>query len=149
MVSVALKRRTSPADRAKQWLEWLAETPRHILMAAVMADIADETSALTRFMDDEGMDVAGISAAIGSFLARCNELFGTAEKCLTTVGYTKTILDDLQECCVIVNRVSPRSAHLRIVSSRWRDLAAIFANQNLWGDALVVSRTGPLDLGGR
>jgi hypothetical protein len=100
MVVVALKRQSSPADRAKAWLEWLAATPRHILMTAMLADIADETSGLTRFMDEETLDVAGISAAIGSFLARCNELFGTARQCLTTVGYTMTLLADLKEFCL-------------------------------------------------
>ena len=53
MVQLAVGTNNVQKKRARQWLEWIAETPRHILLAGMMADAADEASALTRYADSE------------------------------------------------------------------------------------------------
>ena len=92
MVRLAVQRTDTVGSRAREWLEWLA-TPRHVLMAAMLADIADEAMMLTRFCDAEDMDVACVSSQILAFLARVTDLFGERARCLDTVGHTQSLID--------------------------------------------------------
>lgn len=97
MVNVGVERSDAQGARARAWLEWVSESPRHMLTAAMLADAADEASALLRFCDNESMDVAMLSDQITLFLHRANVLFGDRRECLTQVGYTKYCLDMLSE----------------------------------------------------
>ena len=56
------------ADRAKCWLRWV--NTERCLMAAMLADAADQALALTRFMDQECVDPATVHAEIHSFDSR-------------------------------------------------------------------------------
>ena len=101
MVRLATDRQDDSAgQRAKDWLTWVAQTPRLPMPAAMLADAADEGMAITRYCDNEGMDPASLSTQILSFLNRVNSLFGVAERCLHVVGYTRTMLEDLRQSLV-------------------------------------------------
>eukprot|EP00959_Pyramimonas_sp_CCMP1952_P252475 5275216-Pyramimonas_sp.AAC.1 len=97
LVRVAVSRSDFQGKRAKEFLEWIAASPKHLLMTGMMADAADEAIILTRFCDSEAMDVAGMSSQIELFLVRCEALFGEKRQCLHVVGYAKTVLSMLQE----------------------------------------------------
>eukprot|EP00959_Pyramimonas_sp_CCMP1952_P100511 2102691-Pyramimonas_sp.AAC.1 len=81
MVQVANAKRDKQGNRAMEWLTWVSESPRHILLVAMLADASDEASALTRFADVESMDVACLADHVLSFLDRSNALFGTDRLC--------------------------------------------------------------------
>eukprot|EP00969_Alexandrium_andersonii_P102668 4531562-Alexandrium_andersonii.AAC.1 len=100
MVRLATDCQDRAGQRAKGWLTWVAQTPRRPLLAAMLADAADEGMALTRYCDNEGMDPASLSTQILSFLNRVNSLFGASERCLHAVGYTRTMLEDLRQSLV-------------------------------------------------
>ena len=42
MMELAVERMDGAAKSAREWLTWLAATPRNILLGAMMADAADE-----------------------------------------------------------------------------------------------------------
>ncbi len=90
--------------RAKRWLAWVAATPRRVLLAAMLADAADEASAMIRFCDTEQLDAARVSRHVVDFLGRVNALFGARALCRTEVGYTNIILKFLREPFVWVLR---------------------------------------------
>jgi len=96
MVRLANERHDEPAQRARTWLRFIAETPRHAVMLAMLADAADEGMSLTRFCDSEGMDVAALSGRIANFLDRVTNLFGPRQRCLSDMGYTRVMLEQLQ-----------------------------------------------------
>ena len=104
MLQVAVERADTSGATAREWLEWLAATPRHILLAAMMADAADECMLLLRFCDNEAMDVTALCDQISSFLARVNGLFGAGAECLVRVGYTRLLLEQLKAPLVWVMR---------------------------------------------
>ena len=109
MVRVANERQGEPAQRARSWLHFIAESPRHAVMTAMLADAADEGMGLTRFCDAESMDVAALSSHIAKFLDRVTNLFGPHRRCLSAVGYTRIMLEQLQEPIVWVVGDRPQS----------------------------------------
>ena len=56
------------------------ETPRHILVCAMLADAADECMALIRFVDQEHFDVSFLSDNVADFMERVVQLFGEESK---------------------------------------------------------------------
>lgn len=102
MVKVAIGRNDAQGGRARGWLEWLSA--RNVLMAAMLADAADEASALLRFCDDEQMDSAKLNSHIYTFLRRVTDLFGEKQLCLQCPGYTTYCLEYLQQPLVWVVR---------------------------------------------
>eukprot|EP00959_Pyramimonas_sp_CCMP1952_P194060 4058118-Pyramimonas_sp.AAC.1 len=86
MLRVACKRAGKPAQRAKQWLTWVAQSPQHTFMRALLADAADESMLAMRSFDTETFDVSAIASHIHVFLVRICELFGPARKALAPPG---------------------------------------------------------------
>ena len=76
--------------RAGSWLQWLST--EKCLMAAMMADAADQAMLLTRVLDNEDMDPAALNAEVNAFVTTIETLFGEQRKCLTLVGYTQAML---------------------------------------------------------
>ncbi|CAK0832394.1 unnamed protein product, partial [Prorocentrum cordatum] len=68
MLRVACKRAGKPAQRAKQWLTWVAQSPQHTFMRALLADAADESMLVIRSFDTETFDVSAIASHIRVFL---------------------------------------------------------------------------------
>ncbi len=104
MVDIANCRRDKQGDRAMEWLAWVTATPRHLLLAAMLADAADEASALTRFSDVEEMDPSALSEAVADFLGRAEALFGLGRQCLSCSGYTQIALKFLEKPFVRIAR---------------------------------------------
>ena len=99
-----MERSDTAGNIARLWLEWLAETPRHILTGAMMADAGDECMILTRFCYTERMDPAELARHVAAFLSRVTSLFGQQAQCLTLTGYTKFLIETLCEPLVWVVR---------------------------------------------
>ena len=93
---LANERRDHAGKSARDWLDFIAESPIHILQTAMLADAADEGMSLTRFCDLENMDVASLSSRVATFLDRVTNLFGPNRRCLTVFGYTRSLLEELQ-----------------------------------------------------
>ena len=82
MIRLGNERRDEPSKRARAWLAFIAESPRHCLQLSMLADAADEGMSLTRFCDTEGMDIAFLSSRIAAFLDRVVNLFGPKQQLL-------------------------------------------------------------------
>ena len=70
MMALAVERSDGTAKTARDWLTWLAATPRNILLGAMMADAADEAMSVVRFCDDESIDPAFLADQVATFLSR-------------------------------------------------------------------------------
>eukprot|EP00969_Alexandrium_andersonii_P087185 3845772-Alexandrium_andersonii.AAC.1 len=57
----------------------------------MLADAADESLALTRFLDSEDTDPAELSLEVSAYVARIFSLFN-GRQCLTLTGYTSMML---------------------------------------------------------
>jgi hypothetical protein len=86
MLRVACVRTSRPQQSAKQWLEFVAETPRNVLMCALLADAADEGMLLVRSFDSEESEINQIGGLIHCFLVRIYDLFGPPRKALELPG---------------------------------------------------------------
>lgn len=80
--------------RAGKWLQWLST--EKCLMAAMLADAADQSMMLTRVLDNEDMDPAALNAEVSVFVTAIETLFGEQRKCLTLVGYTQAMMSLLR-----------------------------------------------------
>lgn len=86
-------RSDASAGFAKMWLQSLNE--EQALQAAMLADAADSSLALTRVLDSEHMDPCTLSENIALYLQSIKGLFND-KKVLTSFGYTSTMLQTLR-----------------------------------------------------
>ena len=128
MVRLAVRGRETLAKRAKTWLTSISEQPSRLVMAAMLADAADEAMALTRFCDSEGMDVSELPAQISSFLDRVTTLFGPRRYSLECTSYTSTMMHTLQD--PIVWAIGTRQQNLRAPTPS--ELDTCFAHMQAW-----------------
>ena len=77
---------------AKRWLEWVDE--EQCLQAAMLADAADSSLAVTRVLDAEDTDPARVCDTISLYLDNIRGLFDQG-KVLEVFGYTNTMLKTL------------------------------------------------------
>ena len=68
---------------------------RDVLLLGMAADAADECLLLTRFCDDQSMDLTVLGEHCASFLANILDLFGAARNCLRRPTYTKLVYETL------------------------------------------------------
>ena len=101
MVQLAI-RGGDVAPRAKEWLDFICDSPQPLVMAAMLADAADEAMGFTRFCDSEAMEVALLASEISTFMDRVTSLFGPRRYCLQCPCYTSAILAILQDPLVWV-----------------------------------------------
>ena len=66
-------------------------------MLAMMADASDQGMALTRLLDDEGIDVAILNREVRAFNMAITALFGDQRQRLQIFGYTSVMLRILKE----------------------------------------------------
>jgi len=88
---------TKEAEAAAAYCRRLSE--ERFLVKAMMADACDETMALTRFMDDEAMDLSLVPAEIEMWDMRTRYLFD--EGGCRESGYTKHALHELKQARVV------------------------------------------------
>ena len=81
------------AKKARAWLLWISE--EHWLQAAMLADAADSSLALTRSLDTENVDPAVLKGELTAYLQQIRSLF-VEGKCLTVFGFTATALTQLK-----------------------------------------------------
>ena len=86
---IALVRNDKQGAAANRFLQWVST--ERCLCAAMLADGADESMVLTRFLDAEEADPAELNLEICSFMRRIHALFNE-RRCLTIVGYTSAML---------------------------------------------------------
>lgn len=86
-------RSDSSAKKAKQWLLWVSE--EHLLQAAMLADAADTSLALTRSLDTEFVDPANLAGELKQYLQEIRSLF-VEGRCATVFGFTSTVLSQLK-----------------------------------------------------
>ena len=86
-------RTDSAAKRAKAWLLWISE--ERLVQAAMLADAADSSLALTRALDEESTDPAVVHKELHCHMKEVHSLF-VGKKCLQQFGYTSTVLDMLK-----------------------------------------------------
>ena len=72
-----------------------------VILLGMMADAADEIIILTRYCDNEQMDVAGITRQTTVCLENLEALFGEHKQCLTRDCYTKLMLKTLRRSVVL------------------------------------------------
>ena len=74
----------------------------------MMADAADELSALVRFLDRENVETEKLNGQLGKFMSRCHWLFGPRRGVLEQ-GFTKNVMVELRKPIVWVYTGRPRS----------------------------------------
>ena len=104
----AMTRVDQSATNAREWLEYVSN--ENCLQAAMMADASDQTMALGRLMDDEGVDPATLNHEVKQYVRSIDLLFGDEAKCLTTFGYTQAMLRTLVK--PLVWTLSGKSFHI-------------------------------------
>ena len=88
-----MKARTDlSAKKAREWLEWVSE--EHLLQAAMLADAADSSLALTRSLDSENVDPAQLKSELLQYTKQIRSLF-VEGRCVTVFGFTSTMLKQL------------------------------------------------------
>ena len=68
---------------------------RDVLLLGMAADASDECLLLTRFCDDQDMDLTVLGEHTASFLANILDLFGAKRSCLNRPTYTKLVYETL------------------------------------------------------
>lgn len=86
-------RTDASAQKARAWLVWISE--EHLLQAAMLADAADSSLALTRALDTENVDPAVLKSELTLYRKEIQSLFGNGN-CLTSFGYTSTVCEMLK-----------------------------------------------------
>ena len=81
------------AKTANQWLLWISE--ERVLQAAMLADAADSSLALTRSLDSENVDPAQLKGELRRYLCEIRSLF-VEGRCTTAFGFTSTVLNLLK-----------------------------------------------------
>ena len=81
------------AKKAKDWLLWISE--EHLLQAAMLADAADTSLALTRSLDTEHVDPAKLKGNLHVYTRQIRSLF-VEGRCATVFGFTSTVLTQLK-----------------------------------------------------
>eukprot|EP00438_Fugacium_kawagutii_P035753 Skav229347 [mRNA] locus=scaffold2596:465700:472220:+ [translate_table: standard] len=82
------------AQKARAWLAWISE--ENLVQAAMLADAADSSLALTRALDTEDVDPAVLKSELTLYQKEIQNLFGHG-KCLTSFGYTSTVCEMLNQ----------------------------------------------------
>lgn len=90
---LARSRTDVASQKAKAWLAWISE--EHLLQAAMLADAADSSLALTRSLDTENIDPAVLRNELVLYQKEIQSLF-VQGKCLTAFGYTSTMCQMLK-----------------------------------------------------
>jgi hypothetical protein len=89
---IITKRSDDAAADCVQWVESLSE--EKLVQLGMLADASDEMLVLTRSLDSEEVDTAGLHEVLESFLANMDGLLNRG-KCLEVTSYTKHVLDAL------------------------------------------------------
>lgn len=101
-IKVAHERTDKFGDACAEFLAWISN--KRALLLGMLADAGDESLCLTRFFDNEQMDVAELNAEVDSYIGRIKALFGENPVCFDTTSFTKIMLQRLQTPRVWVMR---------------------------------------------